>query len=187
MKNVLFLLLVAGLLFIGCRDSNLNNPAAPNSSQGQQMQNLSLQKQEFSDLVSVSELINGDLGGTLEINKTLFDGTNFLIISATVDFSKGCFSGTQYITATVNPEDASISFTPPLQFDKQVNLDFSIVGLNLSDFGITRDKKVDFAFIGDDDQIELIRNNGVTVNLLSGELSVKNAHLYHFSRYAYIY
>ena len=187
MKNVLLFLLVAGLVFIGCSDGNLNNPATPNVSPSQQSQNLSKQKLTLSNLFSVSKLINGDIGGTLEINKTLFDGTGLIIISATVDFSQRSFGGIQNITATVNTDDASISFTPALKFDKQVSLDFSIVGLNLLNRGITSDKKVDFAFIGDDNHIELIKNNGITVNLLSGELSVKNAHLYHFSRYAYIY
>jgi hypothetical protein len=196
-------LMVTCMLLAGCQEGEMNNPTAPDQpasvKQNSLINQLSLKQSMFglqngldntltnSSTVTVSQQINGDTGGLIEINKVILKGLSSTTISASIKFPAGCFSGTKDISATVNIDSSSISFSPSMVFNIPVNLNLSFVGLNLLNLGFTSGSKVNFVYISNDNKIQLVQNSGILFNLLNGELSVKDAVLNHFSRYAFIY
>ncbi len=136
------------------------------------------------DSWSFSKNINGNSGGEIEFDK---DYGNGLSADVSLNFKKGAFEGTKRITVTPDPDNFLLSFSPSISFNKTVNLDFEIEGLDLSFLNSNKKKiTVDFAYIADDGSVEVIKNNGVKINIEEGKISVHNAKLNHFSRYAFI-
>ncbi len=191
MKQIIFSLFISAfLIFIGCSD-NGNSIVDPVELQTALNKN-NVSAFDIGDLgadghqVSVSQLIDGSNGGVIQISKTYWNGTNDITVIAKIKFRPNSFDGEpQNITATTNDEDASITFSPALKFNKIVKLNLTFVGLDLKSMGLNKKNKVDFYYISDDGSRELIKNHGISINEKDGEISVKNAELHHFSRYAF--
>ncbi len=179
MKKIFLTFAVAGLFLFGCSDVGVNPNVPANSSST----NTTLSKKGSSHSnspFSVTETINGEVGGTITLNQ--IKKSEF--VSASVFFPPHSFSGTQTITMTVDPSSASVTFYPHIVFNNRVDFNLTFLGLDLKNLGLTSGK-VDFYFEADDGSLTLVKNNGVSVDIKLGLLAVKNAGLYHFSRYIF--
>ena len=141
----------------------------------------------FEDsLYSITKTIDGIAGGSISYSNYFIsvDGDS-VSFEFDIDFPKNAFSGTEEITVTLDDEYAALKFYPHLVFnaDHWVKLTQKFRGLNLDGMS---NQTIDFVFIGDDGNIELVAKNGVQVIIPRGLVRVNNAILRHFSRYGWI-
>ncbi len=181
MKKIILTLAIAGLFLFGCSDVGVNpNMPANNNQNNTTLNKKGLLNLDLDSPFSVTQTINGAEGGTISLDKSWLLGS----ASASLFFPPNSFEGTETITMTVDPLTASVSFYPHMVFERRLNLDLSFQGLDLVSMNLDS-HKVDFYYESDDGLLSLIKNNGVDVDVSTGTLSVKNAGLYHFSRYIF--
>lgn len=130
--------------------------------------------------------INGELGGSLAMTKNYVNpyGED-VTVTASLTVPEGAYSGTKNISITSNDKDLSITFSPKSEFIKPLKLSLSFTGVNLARRGIDVNKTVDFYYIYPNGKVELVKNNGIIVNVSQGRIEVNSAELNHFSRYAF--
>ena len=181
MKKIILTLAIAGLFLFGCSDVGVNpNMPANNNQNNTTLNKKGLLNLDLDSPFSVTQTINGAEGGTITLDKSW----GIINTHASLFFPPNSFEGTETITMTVDPLTASVSFYPSMVFETRLDLDLSFDGLNLVYLGLNSNK-VDFYYQADDGLLSLIKNNGVSVSVSTGTLSVKNAGLYHFSRYIF--
>jgi len=185
MKKAIFLLLLPLLLFIGCAESPVSSESPENNNDYSLIKlpkksDLSLEK-----IFTETKLINGEEGGVIKIKEFyISEGFQFVKIDAKLTIPKNAFTGSVNITMRIDDDYAAASFEPPMAFDKPLDFDLKINGLDLSEMGFAPGT-YDFLYIADDGHVETVLNDGIEVdNYLKG-LSVKDAQLNHFSRYAF--
>lgn len=139
----------------------------------------------WSDSVfTVSQIIDGSVGGRIIMEKYyIAENGDSIALFADLRIPEGAFSGIENISLTVDNEFALIHFLPSMAFADTLRLFQSFKGLDLSNYA---NGTLDFVFIDDDGNIELIKKNGVQVNVPQGFVRVQNAKLLHFSRYGWI-
>ncbi|MFO7447562.1 MAG: hypothetical protein R6W90_14420 [Ignavibacteriaceae bacterium] len=189
MKNIMlpFLIVFAGLIINGCSDPVSVNSDPVQANQGaKEVIKIPVDRSLSSEAVfSATEIIDGDKGGKIKMKKFYFSfGKEIVTVSADVKFPAGSFSGKEQITMEVNTDEASVTFTPHMVFQKDVIFNFSYAGINSA--AVTGSP--DFVFLDDNGSIENIKSDGVFASGFSGisTLLVKNAELKHFSRYAFV-
>lgn len=181
MKKLFVLAALAGLFLVGCQDTNVN-PVSTGDSQITTAKTLA----SLSDDYSVTQTIDGSKGGVITFTKTNVGSNGVQTVSVNLSFAPGSFEGEQDITVAADFNDASFSFYPHMVFDdSKVTLNANYTGVNLNNLDLSKVTKIDFYYFGDDGSKELIKNNGVKIDLKSGGLEVKNAKLPHFSRYGW--
>ena len=185
MKKAIFFLLLPLLLFIGCAESPVSSNTPENDN------NYSLVKLPPKSGLSVetvftkTELIDGSVGGQIKIKEFYWtDHGKKVKIDAKLTIPKGAFSGSVNITMKIDDDYAAASFEPSMAFDKPLEFDFTVNGLDLSEIGF-EPGSYDFVYIADDGSTETVLNNGIVVDELLKGLTVKKAQLNHFSRYAF--
>jgi hypothetical protein len=129
-------------------------------------------------------MIDGDVGGRIIMEKYyIADNGDSISIFADLRIPAGAFPGNETISITVDDKFAVIHFLPSMVFADTLKLFQSINGLDLSSY---TNATLDFVFINDKGNIELIKKNGVQVNVPQGFIRVQNAKISHFSRYGWI-
>ena len=189
MKTILKILVFTLFAIWGCEDTNnllVNNfeiDYQPSLSKMENYEIISLPEKSplwMDSIFTMSKEIDGSVGGRMIMEKYYIaeDGDS-IIITADLRIPAGAFQGTEIITMTVDHEFACVNFFPSMIFDKTLKLSQSFEGLHLENY---QTGTIDFAFIGDDGSIELIKQDG----LHQGVIRVLNAKLLHFSRYGWI-
>ena len=186
MKNLLTILFLSvGLLLVRCsNDSSLVGPTGTDiTNQSVQTQGDSFIGLPFTSLeksTKVKKEINGDEGGTIEIEGELKNGIKF---EAKLVIPKGAFEGTKKITIKFDKKSAAFDFSPNnMTFDKPLLFTAEIEGLNLKNID---PNDVQFGFLDKKGNLVLIVYDGMEVDVEDGVLKVKNAQLWHFSRYGW--
>ena len=85
---------------------------------------------------------------------------------------------------TVDDVYTAVKLTPPMVFNKPVELDIKYRGLDPDQLNLTSGN-YEFLYIDDNGNTETVSSYGVKVKKELGEISVKKAKLNHFSRYAF--
>ena len=135
-------------------------------------------------ILTVSQVINGDVGGRIIMEKYyIAESGDSVTIFADLRIPAGSFSDKETISMTVDSKYSVIHFLPSMVFADTLKLFQSFKGLDLSNY---TNETLDFVFINKEGNIELIKKNGVQVNILQGFVRVQNAKLLHFSRYGWI-
>jgi hypothetical protein len=138
----------------------------------------------IDSILTMSQIVNGDVGDRMIMEKYYIAVNGDSIgIKADLRIPAGAFTGKETITITVDNEYAIIHFSPSMVFQDTLRLFQSFIGLDLNNFNTGT---IDFVFIHDDGNIELIKNNGLQINVPQGIVRVQNAKLLHFSRYGWI-
>lgn len=184
MKKAIFFFLLPLLLLIGCAES-------PVSSNTPENDNYSLVKLPPQSRLSVetvfskTELIDGAVGGKIKLKEYYWTNDGEKVkIDAELTIPKNAFTGSVNITMKIDDDYAAASFEPSMAFDKPLEFEFKINGLDLSQMGF-EPGTYNFIYVADDGSIEEVLNDGIEVdNHLKG-LTVHKARLNHFSRYAF--
>jgi len=182
---------------ISCQDSsNIIDPAtstAPLSFNNDGLSQYELiplppKSPEWEDSVfTVSKEINGNAGGVIQMFKYYITSSGspcFIYIDLRIP--KNAFTGTKNITMTLDDEFTAIHFYPEMNFNKTLLLTQYFQCIDLIPILSNWARRIDFVYINDDGEIEIIQKNGIGINNLLGLVKVINARLHHFSRYGWI-
>ena len=189
MKTSLLAFLLSALLLLGCNET----PIQPEESEEPVVQ--SGESYELIQIparagggpsFSATERIDGSKGGYVKIKESYItvDGDT-VNIDVKLKIKKDCFSGSEDITMALDDVYTAVKLTPPMDFDKPVELDVKYKGLD-PDQMILTSGNYEFLYIDDDGNTEIVPSYGVVVKQEVGEISVKKAKLSHFSRYAFV-
>ena len=183
MKKTILLFLLLGITFLGCND-NLDNTSVSSLTGINKLNNpkLSADAHFFA-----SKIIDGEIGGELVLDRTFINAEGRLInVHARLRVLEGSYQGSINISMLANDEDVSIQLFPEMKFYRSVRLDLIYTGVDLIALGYTTSGDVDFAYLADNGDVELIENDLSRVTISQNKISVRNAKLYHFSRYGWI-
>jgi hypothetical protein len=187
MKKYISIIVLLSLFVIGCSEqANINSPVnnvntnEPNWIALPQAEGMQL-NQEWK----TSKRINGAQGGYLTNNVSYRGGISGTVtISAKLAFNQGAFAGNETITMTLSDQNTSAQFEPSRTgFARTVLYNVTYTGLNLSGLNPA---DIKFAYIAADGSTEYAQHDGITVNIATGTICVKNANLPHFSRYGFV-
>jgi hypothetical protein len=138
----------------------------------------------IDSIFTISQMIDGNVGGRIIMEKYYIAANGDSInIFADLQIPAGAFTGTENISITVDSEYAAIHFFPSMVFADTLRLFQSFRGLDLSNYS---NATLDFVFIDNEGNIELIKKNGCQINIPQGFVRVQNAKLLHFSRYGWV-
>lgn len=176
MKKIVILVALFSLIFLACSENTSINIPESNKTD-----NLLKFKANFSHHLmktEVSQSINGETGGTIDINFTSSDG-EFSVVGTLV-FPANSFSGTEDISVSVAGDLAALDFGPSMTFQNAAQLNLSITGVN-----VTADDNVDFKYIHGDGSLSSVDYADISVSVDDALVSVQDAELNHFSRYGW--
>jgi hypothetical protein len=141
----------------------------------------------LTDGLKLTKLVNGLLGGVLQMDTTFIDANGRLVtLNFKATFERGSFLGLKLITAIPDPNTGSIRFFPDMIFLRPVKLNLSYTGVDLDDLGLDPESQVDFVYQSSTGTIQNISNNGCGMDWSKGYIYVNEARLPHFSRYVFV-
>ena len=191
MRTYLYFFLFLSLLVVGCtEESNILSPVSNDN-------NIVVNSDEPNWIVSfpsnqslkkdalVSQMVYGNQETLLEINTGWATSSPYywLSITANARFQKDSFTGSRFITMTVNDQFGTATFTPSGTFSKPVIYNLTIVGVDLSKVDPA---KVKFVYMAPNGQYYTPVYERMYVEKQSGKLQIVNAKLPHFSRYGFV-
>ncbi len=183
MKTFLATIMIGFLFLIGCSDEN--SLVAPENNQASAPNWITLPQRSGSSVeteFSVTNQINGSLGGILEINQTYNSGPIVVKVKAKLQFPANCFPGTENITMLVDNVSGTVTYSPSMNFNIPAILDLEFMGLDLT--GINP-ADINFAYQDPDGSFDFVEYDKLKVQMNNGGLELKNAQIPHFSRYGY--
>lgn len=192
LKRYIYLFALLTLLVVGCSEQSSvlspNNNVNTNESNWISLPSINKDANGMSvmsmPIFQASKDIDGKKGGKIKINEKYAGGPfGEVNVQAELEFPKNAFSGTKYITMILDTEWGYATFSPYSIFDKDAIYNAEFIGLDLSGIDSTN---VKFAYLAADGTVEYAVNDGITVDLSTGTLSVKNARIPHFSRYGWL-
>ena len=190
MKTAFLIFILVGITFLGCSDNFENTiVTAPTKTDNLTKNGVLTSDPEFNPIspLFASKLIDGAIGGRIILDTTYINSEERLIkVYARLNFPAGSFQGTIEFGMAPNDGDLSVQFSPEMAFDKIVTLDLVFTGIDLNAFGYTTNGKVDFVYLDDNGDIELIENQRSAVNVHHDRISVRGGKLNHFSRYGWV-
>jgi hypothetical protein len=190
MKNTLVLFSLIGIIFFGCSDNSDNTdisaPTSINNLTKDQSFTSDQEIESTSHILSITKLIDGEVGGELSIDTIYINYQGRQIdVFANLKIKKSAFQGLTLITMMLNPEAAKVKFFPDLIFTNDVKLSVTYTGIDLEALGYTTSGHYDFVYFGKGG-VETTLNDESKVDMDKQEIKVKNAKLEHFSRYGWL-
>jgi hypothetical protein len=191
MYKYLAVLVVLALFVIGCTDeSNMVAPIDNSITNNQVVSNpnwISLpavENQALKKDITVGKTIFGDDESLLEINTGYAGGPfGWISITANARFQRYSFTGSRYVTMSINDDFGAASFTPSGTWAKPVIYNLTIQGIDLSNVDPA---KVTFVYMAPDGKYYKAKYQSIYVEKQSGKLQIINAELPHFSRWGFI-
>lgn len=188
MKTTLFTLLLIAAFLVGCTDTPISPLDSQANPEGQLDKLVKLPPKSglsTETVYSQTVLIDGEQGGEIKIKEYYWTNDGQKVkIDARLTIPKNAFTGSVNITMKIDDEYAAASFEPSMSFEKPLEFNLTINGLDLSQLNLAG-ASYNFVYVADDGNVEDVVNDGVVLdNFLKG-LTVDKAQLNHFSRYAF--
>jgi len=172
--------------FAGCmQESNITEPVnSTGENQGKTIIMLPAKADMgVEEIFSETEDIDGEVGGEIHLVKS-YQASNGQTVNIDCKLTVPadlCFDDFRNITMEVGGQ-AGVDFYPSMTFNQPVILNFTVTGLDMS--GINPNN-VGFFYVDQNGNLFPTSNEGVSVDMSTGTLTVVNAQLPHFSRWAY--
>ena len=191
MFKYLSIIVLLALFVVGCTDeSNMVAPVDNTISNNEVVSNpnwISLPPAENQALkkdITVGKTIYGTDESLLEIN-TGYPGGPFgwISITANARFPRYSFTGSRYVTMSINDDFGAATFSPSGTWIKPVIYNLTIQGIDLSNIDPS---KVTFVYMAPDGNYYKAKYQSIYVEKQSGKLQIINAELPHFSRWGFI-
>ncbi len=191
MLKYLSMLMVLALFVIGCTDeSSMVSPVNNSINTDEEVSNpnwITLPSSDDLALkkdISVGKTIYGDQESLLEINTGYAGGPfGWISITANARFQRYSFTGSRYVSMSVNDQFGTASFSPSGTWAKSVIYNLTIMGVDLSKVDPS---KVSFVYMSPDGKYYKAKYQSIYVEKQSGKLQIINAQLPHFSRWGFI-
>lgn len=186
MRKLSYLAALMLLSFVGCmQENNVTEPF--NAVEKTQAKTIIMlpDRSDISveDVFSASQNISGVTGGEIHLVKNYVASTGQTVsidCRLTVP-ANSSYTDSRNITLQVS-DQAGVDFYPSMTFNQPVILNYTISGLDLN--GVNP-ADVNFFYVDQNGNLAPTVNDGVSVNQTTGTLTVVNAQLPHFSRWAY--
>lgn len=183
MKNIIALLLFAGLLLSGCLpDSSITGPEETQKQltwvETQVMSSLSVERSFFA-----FKVINGADGGEITLDENYNSPQGTVSVDAKLTIPENSFSGVKIVRYLLNDKSASVTFGPHMAFSQDLTFDMRIEGIDLSQ--INDPSEIVFAYLDGGNNIVPCQYESITVDVVSGVVEVNDAKIDHFSRYGF--
>jgi hypothetical protein len=139
----------------------------------------------FLKIFTVSRIINGTNGGSLTINSSYTGTTGKVTVYALLSFPPKIWYGKKTVTMTLDDAIGHTDFLPEGEFlnGLYATYNLKITGMSLTSLILA---SLQFVYLAPDGTVQTVRCDGIYADLLTGTLAVKNARLFHFSRYGFI-
>jgi hypothetical protein len=191
MFKYLSVLVVLALFAVGCTDeSNMLSPVGNTINNDEMVTNpnwivlLPANGQSLKKDVAVSKTIYGDQESLLEINTGYAGGPfGWISITANARFQRYSFTGSRYVTMSINDDFGAASFSPSGTWEKPVIYNLTIQGIDLSNVDPS---KVSFVYMSPDGNYYKAKYQSLYIEKQSGKIQLLNAELPHFSRWGFI-
>ncbi|MCF6269835.1 MAG: hypothetical protein L3J41_09000 [Melioribacteraceae bacterium] len=176
MKKIVILLALISFAFWACSENT--GITTPDSSKTERV--LKFKANSISQLMktTVSKSIDGEKGGTIEIDFESADGE--IKVKGEIIFPKDSFDGTEDISVSMAGDYAALDFGPSMTFEKSVELNLSLEGVE-----VNTDDNVSFQFIENGGDLSPIEYGSITVDVDDEKVIVDDAKINHFSRYGF--
>lgn len=186
MRKLSYLAALMLLSFVGCMQENSVIEPFNNVEKTQAKTIIMLPDRSdisVEDVFSASQNISGVTGGEIHLvkNYVASNGQTVNIDCRLTVPANSSYSDSRNITLQVS-DQAGVDFYPSMTFNQPVILNYTISGLDLN--GVNP-ADVDFFYVDQNGNLAPTVNDGVSVNQTTGTLTVVNAQLPHFSRWAY--
>ena len=187
MKSFLItLFLAAGLIISGCSDLGTNAPT--NQTTNKQLLKLPAQSGTTVESEhSVTKRIGAERGGIIYLHDSYkSEDGNLVTVKAQLKLPAHAFDDSyEDITMTADKEYAAVQFNPSMVFKKALKLNLTFTGLSKDELTNLSEGQISFVYVDQDGNTTLIKNDGITVDVRTGSVSVRNAEIHHFSRYSF--
>ena len=185
MKKYISIVVLLSLFVIGCSEETLVSSNPDSAQNGYKLIKLPTASDlQINNIYSDSKSILGSAGGSLSVQGSYSGGPfGTVTVNSTLVFPAGSFSGTKTISMTADDEYCASTFLPGMSFSKSGIYNITYTGVDLT--GINP-STVRFAYLKQDGTMEYPVHEGITVDFVTGKISVKNAKLNHFSRYGFV-
>jgi hypothetical protein len=185
MRRSIYLFALLTLFVVGCSEessvlSPVNDVSISEPNWIALPQAVGMQAEKIS---SSQKSINGAIGATWKWNTSYTGTLGRVTIDFNMVFKPNSFSGTKTITQSHDDATCVSTFNPSMVFNTPVICTVTYAGLDLS--GINP-STVKFAYLAANGSVQYASHEGITVNLSTKTLSVKNAKIPHFSRYGFV-
>ncbi len=191
MYKYLSILAILLMFVIGCTDeSNMLSPVGNAANNNEVITNPNwitlpaAANQSLKKDIAVSQTIYGDQESLLEINTGYAGGPfGWISITANARFQRYSFTGSRYVTMSINDDFGAASFSPSGTWAKPVIYNLTIQGIDLSNVDPS---KVSFVYMALDGNYYKAKYQSLYVEKQSGKIQLINAELPHFSRWGFI-
>ncbi|MBU2492034.1 MAG: hypothetical protein KJ571_05360 [Bacteroidetes bacterium] len=200
MKKIIFLTIIAGLVFFGCSKNSDLNPLASNSES-------TIITEDASPFISLPVRDNNSLAKILNtrekwitpwgseriiLEDNYWSGKSFIRVKMELIFPKGSVDRFIKASAHMDTEAAAFNFYPsPMTFNIPVILNFEISGLTGEDLERFKEVKA-FVYISPTGELETMSYDklGVEENSFwgkkTGKFVLENCKIPHFSRFGFV-
>jgi hypothetical protein len=191
MFKYISILILLAIFVIGCTDnSNMVAPVDNSTNNNEVVSNpnfitlLPANNQSLKKAIAVSQTIYGDQESLLEINTGYAGGPfGWISITANARFQRYSFTGSRYVTMSINDDNAAASFSPSGTWAKPVIYNLTIMGIDLSN---VNPATVSFVYMAADGKYYKANYQSLYIEKQSGKIQLINAQLPHFSRWGFI-
>lgn len=130
--------------------------------------------------------INGTTGGSVELNGQFVNAYGDVVnVDAKLTIPSNSFFGVKVISIRTDRFKPALIFEPASFFYNKLKLDCKFTGVDVERFGLA-DGRTDFVYMMDNYNYEVIKSDGLTIDVEGKKAEVKGAKLEHFSRYGFI-
>lgn len=185
MGKFLIIIILLAICLAGCSNEVVVNPELTGNALSYKLIKLpNANKMQINETFFSSKEISGNIGGTIYLQGSYSGGPYGLVtVNSELAFPAGAFSGTKQITVTADDGYCASSFQPGMCFSKAGIYNITYTGVDLSNINPAA---VKFVYLRNDGSLEYPFHEGISTDLATGTISVKNARLNHFSRYGFI-
>ena len=189
MKRLIFISAILSVLFFGCSNP-VEHSLDPISSETTTIQKS--YDDESANPVTlpyelyVEKIINGSQGGSLVLQGEYINAYGDRVtVYSKLSIPSNAFFGLKVISMRTDRFSPALIFEPGSYFNSSLSLDVKFVGIELQRYGL-RTGKTDFVYMAPNQSVEVIKNDGLSIDLVENKAEVKGAKLKHFSRYGFI-
>ena len=189
MKRLLYTSAILSVLFFGCSNPIENSPD-PIKTESTILQKsydhgtndpLTLPNELY-----VEKAIDGSDGGSIQLQGQFVNAYGDIVtVDTKLTIPSNSFFGIKVISIRTDSYSPVLTFEPNSYFNNPLSLNLKFTGIHLERYAL-QDGKTDFVCILPDETIEVVKADGLSIDIVKNKAEVLGAKLKHFSRYGFI-
>lgn len=184
--SVLFLSVLLTFLYLGCTDSNINNPSSTQERFSPLVLPARTASLSVEDDITASQEINGSTGGALLSAESYQGVSGEVNMDMKLVIPPGTFPETQTVSVSLDGLYAIFKFSP--EVDYQATGDPILFSCTFSGMDLSSELIYDFVYIDAEGNIQSCLYSSIIVDVANGTLTVVDAQITNYdpdSRYGW--